>query len=168
MPAFQIPAGLPEILPRALAEAERATTPADKRAVAVALDKLWRFGETFGLWKRPATKEAVADATRFYADVLAELPSDLVMKAVDEVCRTHKWGNRLPLPADLSATVSAEMSARKQELIRLRLAKAKLDRDPPKPERPPPTPEQVARVRAMVAGIAQQGSGDAATPPACS
>ncbi|MBC8158173.1 MAG: hypothetical protein H8E94_02455 [Alphaproteobacteria bacterium] len=93
------------------------TAPCDAQAFAVAIDKLFKFGRTFGL-----KNQATEDATKFYREALKDLPADLVVKAVDGAIKSWKWGNRLPLPADLMDEVKDEWARRRLAKTRLKVA----------------------------------------------
>ena len=107
----------PERIQAAIDAQQRALSPASNKAFAVTIDRLFAFARTFGL----ANPDAAA-ATKFYREAMSDVPIDLLDRAVSSVCRDWKWGNKLPLPADLRNQISAEMTARRVTLARLELA----------------------------------------------
>lgn len=118
----QLPATFTEHkLTAAYQRIQQSLAPADEKAMAVALDQLFRFARTFGIPSQDAT-----NATAFYRDALKEYPPDLLTKAVRSVCANWKWGNRMPLPADLKEAVSKEWLRRQLLAMRLRQAMRKV------------------------------------------
>ena len=88
---------------RALQDLRALTVPATAEEWAVLIDRLMAFSRAFGL--------NVGDteiAVREYHNALHDVPYDLAGKAIDQLIRTWKWGNRIPLPADLRECLPAE------------------------------------------------------------
>lgn len=114
--------------------------PASPEAFAVALDKLFAFARAFNV---PAD---AAVLTPLYRDGLVDLPSDLLVEAVARVTRSWKWGNRLPMPGDLRASIEPEMFERVRTHGRHRVAlRIAQDREAPKRSREPlPAPSTLA------------------------
>lgn len=108
----------------AIAGYDRALVPADARAFAVTIDRLFAFARVFGLGN-PDTRAAVG----FYRQALADVPPDLLAEAVRRIVGAWRWGHKLPLPADLRATIADELGRRKVERARLRMAADKLRRE---------------------------------------
>jgi hypothetical protein len=107
-----------------------ALEPADERVFAVALKRMADFAKAFNL---PPLQ--VDSAVPFYREYLGKLPPDLLLKAVENVLGTWKWGNRLPMPGDILAAAKDEMSAR--QLTRLKLETAIQKHEPPRAKEAP-------------------------------
>jgi hypothetical protein len=133
-------------------QAEASLAPADPKTIAALLD------QTLELYGLPDNWDRVVG---FYLEAFEGVPVDLVAAALKRVRQTCRF---FPKPAELRAPIREEWAKRRQALVKLQIARG-LAKEP-EPERTPPTPEQVARVRAMVAGIAQQDIGDAFGPRA--
>jgi len=113
-----VPAELTRDRLQAAIDAQQALLePADIKAFAVLVAKIFEFARTFGL-ANPDTEAA----TKFYREALSDLPPDLLQRAVSDVVREWKWGNKIPLPADIRNQVEAELTARKVMLVRLEMA----------------------------------------------
>ena len=149
-PEEPVPQAKAAKLTEAIYQAEGQLWPASDREIAVALDKLFEFAQTFGM----ATNEAAA---RFYRDALAVYPPDLVNMTVLAVINTHKWGMRLPLPSELVAAASDEFRHRRSLLTKLRMASMAKVEDP---ALPPPTAEDIAKVKAILAPWRRQRGPD--------
>ena len=78
----------------------------DEHEFAVLIKPLFDFAVAFGL---PVDAKQVEPMTSVYREALAEVPADLLAIAVATVRRTWKWGNRMPLPADLLAAIDGDM-----------------------------------------------------------
>jgi hypothetical protein len=90
-------------------------------AFAVLVARIFDFARTFGLANPDAGM-----ATKFYRDALADMPQDLLSRAVSDICREWKWGNKIPLPADLRNQVERELTQRKVDLSRLELVASRV------------------------------------------
>lgn len=99
------------------AKLERSLFPTGPQEMAIALDKLFKFARAFGI-----STEATEEATTFYAEALEKYPADLIAKAVDKVCASWRWGNKLPLPADLANEAAGEWKRRKSKLVDVKVA----------------------------------------------
>lgn len=115
-----------EQLPRGTSRAElvtaretyrRALKPGGVEAFAPAMDRLLEFAGTFGV-----PDDKARSALGFYRDALAALPADLMALAVQRTVSGWTRFARLPLPAELTATVAEEFAKRKIEAGRLDLA----------------------------------------------
>lgn len=127
-PGNTLPSGLTRHdLVEAKSDYDIALIPVCAKAFGVAMDRLMEFARAFGI---PA--DNVAAAVGFYRQALHALPADLVLAAVDRIIAQWKWGNRMPLPADLQAKVFDDLTARRSELARIEAAlRAYVDPDPP-------------------------------------
>jgi hypothetical protein len=85
--------------------------------MAVALRKLIDFARAFNI-----PTPSLETAMKIYTEQLADLPSDLLVAGVDRVMGSYQWGNRLPFPHEIRATVSDDIGARRLTMSRLRLA----------------------------------------------
>lgn len=114
-------------LPAAISEMEAACSPADPRAVAVAIKSLWNWIKAFDVLPAP---EIVDLVNEHYWDALSALPTDLALLAVKRVIGNHRWAGR-PKPAELTHAVSAEWFERKDALMRLQTARRVWERSNP-------------------------------------
>lgn len=117
--------------------------PSDVKSFAVIIERLFSFARTFGL-ANPDTRAA----TGFYREALKDVPTDLVDRAVSAVCRDWRWGNKLPLPADLRNQVSEEMTSRRVMLARMEMAAKRLP-----PPAPPMSEDEKAEMKRKVSGL---------------
>jgi len=120
---------LPTTLSRAeidgqLAAYTRGLTPATREFWATQLDRLYLFAAVF---KVPM--DNVKRTTELYQEALADIPPSLVRRAVDEALKTWRWGNRLPMPAELRAPIDEALERRKRAHRILTMAKAKAARE---------------------------------------
>jgi hypothetical protein len=135
-----IPAELAPLVGPALAQANRSILPAGERIFAVEITRIWEWARTFGI------EFSINGATKAFLP-LADLPPDLLTHAVTRIMQTHKMGMRLPMLAEITATVSHELQERHNLIHRLgRLAYAVKRGDIAKPRKPkaPMTPAQQA------------------------
>ncbi len=95
-------------LNRMIAELDGALVPAGDDTYARALGKLIEFATAFGI---PCGDPAAVQ--RIYREKLANLPDDLLMAAVARVTDMWTWGQRLPMPAEIRATVSRDFTDRR-------------------------------------------------------
>lgn len=167
----RIPARCCDRIPMAIEAAERRLQPlTDQTALAVLLDPLMEFADAFGLFGNGSAEDIerrTETATRMYLDALSGLPADLVREAVESVREGHRWGGRLPLPADLVKSVEPEMQRRRMTLMRLRTAEMRIRQGEVEhsDEDAEPTEEQKARVAGMLAEAAKHRA-PAWEPPA--
>lgn len=114
--AEQVPSDLAEHLPAAVKASEHSLMPISQKAFAVAMDKLIAWAEQFGLVAMPTREDArgemIANLVDSYRTALDDLPQDLLMTAIDQTIRNHKFRN-LPLPGDIRDRISADLSDRK-------------------------------------------------------
>lgn len=119
-------------IPAAISEMEAACSPADPKAVAVAIKNLWNWIKAFDVLPAP---EIVDLVNGFYREALCTLPTDLALLAVKRVIGNHRWAGR-PKPAELTHAVSAEWFERKDTLLRLQTALRVWERSNPAETRP--------------------------------
>ena len=107
-PAYDLPIEItPAGLDRAAANANTGLAPVTTKELAVIMDRLFSFTETFGI------KDAgIRKAMQFYRETLSDVPADLLVKSVDGVIRTYKYGHRLPVPADLRTEIEDDLRLR--------------------------------------------------------
>lgn len=159
----RIPQAAKERLPAAIRAAQRQLWPARREEIMMAIDRLANFAEVFNI---PADK--LKAAAGIYSEALKHLPADLINAAINAATATHKYGMRLPLPAELIAHVSGEMAQRRRLLAKLEI----MDRAPLEdaPDKPPPNREEIAKVDAALdelrgwAGRGRKMTIDAPTP----
>lgn len=159
-PAEPLPPEVRGQLPVLVASAESSLVPADVQQFAVSMDELMQWVERYGvipLDTNPARRRAqIADVVRGYDAALADLPADILLSAIRETIRTHKF-RTLPMPGDIRAFAETELRERQTRLLRLktaamiaeREAKARAEYSAPR-ER---TPEQTAAAAAMVQAV---------------
>jgi hypothetical protein len=125
-----IPADLAPLVGPALAQARRAIIPAGERTLAMELARLFEWARLFGIdFKTNIAAKAFQP--------LADLPADLLTQAVTRIMQTHKFGMRLPMLSEITATVSHELQERNNLIHRLgRLAYAVKRGDITKPRKP--------------------------------
>lgn len=131
----QLPEGV--TLPALKAEleiVERTLEPASSAQMAVGIAKLLDFARAFGITNAEGAQ--VRSMAEFYRQGFDDVPGDLVLLACERASREWRWGNRMPLPADLKAMISEELGARRvvQARIRSAMMKAKVVE---RPELPP-------------------------------
>lgn len=85
--------------------------PASSKEFMVAIDDLFKFARAFRLGNVDAES-----ATGFFYEAVADVPIDILRVAVKSLIGNWRWGNRMPLPADLRASVPAEFGERKHAL----------------------------------------------------
>lgn len=76
-------------------------SPTTEAQFWVAIEPLFKLGDTFGLPTPPTP------AVQLYWQALQDLPVLVVMETVEKLIRTWRWGNRLPLPAEVREQVPA-------------------------------------------------------------
>lgn len=113
--------------------------PAGSKAFAVAMAKLFEFARTFNIQFNSSK------ATEVYREALASLPADLLNLAIQRIMVEWRWGNRLPMPADIRGTVREDWARRNNEMFKLRVA----ERNARPAKRMPSLAEQIdARISA--------------------
>lgn len=146
-------------LPETVTEAELSTAigvlswtlqPATPEALAVAIKVLADFGQTFGL---PAPQIEAAIAT--YREDLADLPGDILLRAVKRVRAEWRWGNRLPMSGDIRKAAADDLAARGDKLRLLQAARLRCNR--PAAVRPETKAEEDARLRSRRAAAGPVG-----------
>lgn len=149
LPSFQgsgerILADHKALIPAAIRAAKSQLWPAAPEQITLALKRLVDFADAFNI-----PSEKLKSAIGIYADALKHLPPDLIEHAVTAAMGAHKWGMRLPLPAELIAHVSGEMSERRSVLGKLEI----MDRAGVEALRDhaAPSPEEIAKVDAVLA-----------------
>lgn len=130
-----------------IADLTAALLPAGDAAYAKALTKLIEFAMAFGI---PCGDPAAVQ--RIYREKLADLPEDLLTSAVVRVTDRWTWGQRLPMPAEIRATISPELSQRRVLRVRAELALMKARSLPPPSTGKPGTipPEKWAELLASL------------------
>ncbi len=124
-----IPAELAPLVGPALAQAKRTILPAGERIFAVEITRIWEWARTFGI------EFGINGAAKAFQP-LADLPADLLTQAITRIMQTHKFGMRLPMLAEITATVSLELQERNNLIHRLgRLAYAVKRGDIAKPRK---------------------------------
>ncbi len=135
---------------------EAALAPATVQAAAVGLEPLIRLIDRYGLVPLPTDpddREAeLGRIARMYREDLADLPSDLLVLAVQRVVTTHRYRN-LPLPAEFRKAVAEELARRRLALSQLQAVR-KFGRfaEPALPPEERLTPAQASETRRSVAG----------------
>ena len=100
-------------------EAKGRLAPASDKQLAVEIAALLSWARTFGV-----PVEDPAGVMMFYREGLERVPADLLPVAMKRARTLHKYGMRLPLPAEIMATIEPEMTERR--LLVSKLFKAKL------------------------------------------
>ena len=152
-----LPANVPQILPSAIADARDSLRPADPKAVAVLMDRL------FLTLPKPVSRDSAGNvqadvkALQVWRNEMSRYPADLLADAVDEVIRTHKW-ETVPKLAQVVEQVRPEIIKRRAWLNKLTSADLKLRmthrhaRKPSTPSLTPadrgPMPDRVAQLLA--------------------
>jgi hypothetical protein len=89
------------------------------------MKKLLTWLTQFGILALPAgddaKEEMLSNIASSYQDALGDLPSDLLISAIDQTIKTHKFRN-LPLPGDIRELVSAELSERRALSTKIKTA----------------------------------------------
>jgi hypothetical protein len=132
----QLPEGV--TLPALKAEleiVERTLEPASSPQMAVGIAKLLDFARAFGITNAEGSQ--VRSMAEFYRQGFEDVPGDLVLLACERASREWRWGNRMPLPADLKAMISEELGRRRVVQARIRSAMMKARVPEPRPPLPP-------------------------------
>lgn len=117
---------------KAISGASSSLVPATEMEAADALKLLFAFCRAFALGNPDPAAQLP-----FYRNALKDLPADLLRQAVERVTGNWRWGNRMPLPADVRAQVGDVLAARKVAKVKAEVA---LSRCPAEPRRPTPAP----------------------------
>ncbi|MCA3247344.1 MAG: hypothetical protein ING29_12800 [Azospirillum sp.] len=131
-----------KMLSDAIRACEYHLAPAGPEFLAVQLDKLFEFAAAFGI------NADRAKAAKFYAP-LANLPRDLLAKAVDAAISRKTDSYRPPLPAEIEATVADDLALRRRVMAGLQ----KMKLAPVERRTGRRTPEEIARVDAEMAKV---------------
>jgi hypothetical protein len=115
----RVPARIAKLVPSALMEARGRLAPANDKVLAVEIAALLSWARTFGV-----PVEDPAGVMAFYREGLERVPGDLLPVAMKRARMGHKYGMRLPLPAEIMATIEPEMTERR--LLVSKLFRAKL------------------------------------------
>jgi hypothetical protein len=130
-----------------MALAEQSLAPCTPQAMSVGLAKLLEFARAFGL--TDADRDQTRTILEMYKKALGHLPGDLVVKAAERAVTHWKWGNRMPLPADLLELVSEDMAKRHHVRLKLTTALAKARREA-NSAKPPMTDEMRRKAQELL------------------
>lgn len=120
---------------------DAALMPADPRAFAVQIDRLFAKAR---LWRidlpqqerdrtgKPIGPDPVAEMAEGYRRDLGHLPADLLEQAVTWACQHWRNSFRLPMAGDLLETVSAILAQRKRDRMKLDVVGLKVSHRPPR------------------------------------
>lgn len=120
-PSDGVSAQLQALLPAAIAEHEAMLQPADSKAFAVALDRLFAFARAFDLPNDPGGRKAQVG---IYRETLGDLPTDLLHEAMTATIREWRLGAKMPLPGDIRRYAADALEKRRSALRRLALARS--------------------------------------------
>lgn len=104
-------------LERTVAILTTKTTPATVQEYARAMMALIEFGGAFGV---PCGSPEAVQA--IYRETLADLPAELLHRAVARIKSGWTWGNRMPFPAEIRATVADDLAVLRSNLAKARIA----------------------------------------------
>lgn len=116
-----------DMLNLAVADATAALTPATVQTFAVTISELFEYAWAFdigsfaGLSEDERRKKTAAQS-KLYREALEDIPADLLALSVKRIRTSWKWGNKMPMPADLREAISDEMAKRKSSLARPQMA----------------------------------------------
>lgn len=105
-PQSSISPRLAAMLPAAERALATVMEPASVEQMAVEVDNLLAWLETFGIAVR---KTAVAPLTASYQNALATVPALLVTRAFERIRVQHTWPHRPPFPGEVKATITPEL-----------------------------------------------------------
>ncbi len=145
-----------KLLPAAIQAAQRQLVPTTSEIMTVEIRKLADWAKAFNV---PAADLKTAAAS--YTEALKHLPPDLLAEAFRAIKAVHKWGMRLPLPVEILATVTAELTERRRLLAKLEIAKSCAV----EPERGPPTAEEKQKVTDILAQWRSRRDNDTIATP---
>ena len=130
-------------LPAALRAADAYLQPCPVKQFMVEIDDLADWARAFNI-----PQLDIAAATKFYRESLGHLPADLLRVAFKNIKASHRYGMRLPLPAEIIAGISDDIHKRRQLRAKLELAM----RCPVEsPDDVQPSPDEIERVQAILA-----------------
>jgi hypothetical protein len=95
-------------------------SPTTEAQFWVAIEPLFKLGDTFGLPTPPTP------AVQLYWRALQDLPVLVVVETVETLVRTWKWGNRLPLPAEVREQVPKAYLRRLKQRASAKMALSRL------------------------------------------
>jgi len=151
MPASDIPTDIRALLPAAIEAAQALTVAINGDRLAVELDR------TLALWTLPKNWPDIAP---FYREALEDVPADLVAESLKNLRQNFRF-NSFPKPADLRASIVAELRDRRATAAKLQALQRLAALEPPKqPAREPPSEEEIVLVsqRAHDARMALKGA----------
>lgn len=154
----EIPAEKAALIPAARREIDRLMQPAATEQMAVELDRMAEWAETFNLPPKDWGK-----ALDFYMEGLKHLPADLLSMAMQRARANHKMGMRLPLPIEIAAQVDDEVARRRSMKTKLFQASRCQVADPVTTPYRDMTPDQRASVDKMLEGLNQKFNWRSAT-----
>jgi hypothetical protein len=108
-------------LEQTLSRLERGLRPCQPEELMIGIATLMRFGRTFNI--------AIPDSAGLvdeYRTKLAHLSADILDKAIGETTASWKWGNRMPMPADILASAQRHITRRMMLQGRAEIALRKL------------------------------------------
>lgn len=106
-----------DLLPAAIRACHRSMMPAGQERLAVEINQLREWAKAFNV-----PREEIITAAKFYQESLSHLPSDLLAEAFKGIRATHRWGMRLPMPAEILGQVSHQLAERERLRGKLELA----------------------------------------------
>lgn len=95
----------------------KTNNPEALKAFAVFSAQLLEFGRAFGI---PIANPDVLIG--IYKRDLADIPAALFQPALEAVTGNWRWGNRMPMPADIRAAISKQRQERESQVARARVA----------------------------------------------
>ncbi len=118
-----------EMIDSAIVDADNKLIPADEKSFAVILSGLFEFAWAFDLGGFGGMPDNIRRGkskaqTKIYQSALGDVPVDVLKIAIDKVCAGWKWGNRMPLPADIRAEIREDMAERTHCRARLKVARS--------------------------------------------
>lgn len=128
--------------------------PADAKAFAVTLDRLFAFGRAFGI-----SQGDVREAVRFYREALRDFPAWAIEQAIQRMAQEWENGFRLPLPKELRGFIPEEYWSMRSEIIRLNSAiralhRGEIEQEPGEPVDPEEVERVLASIRRLPGGAA--------------
>lgn len=154
----EIPAEKAALVPAARREIDRLLQPVTTEQMAVELDRMADWAETFNLPPKDWGK-----ALDFYMEGLKHLPADLLSTAMQRARASHKMGMRLPLPVEIASQVDDEVARRRSMKNKLFQASRCRVADPVVTQYRDMTPEQKAECDAMLDSLSQKFNWRSAT-----
>lgn len=139
--SFPITQAQARLLPQAMRAVQASLLPAPAKQMTVEIARLVEWARAFSI---PAPD--VETAVTSYRAALRHLPSDLLAQAFETVKANHKWGMRLPLPADLATTAQGELSKR----LRVKAGLIQASRQQVEDNRGPPSEDEKRRVTELL------------------